>query len=42
MKSLIAATVAALTMSAALSTAQADTITVHGVWDKIWAEKSGK
>lgn len=42
MKLIIAATVAALTMSAALATAKADPITVHGVWDKIWAEKGRK
>lgn len=42
MKSIIVALAAALTMSAAASTAHADTFTVHGVWDKIWAEKHGK
>jgi uncharacterized membrane protein len=42
MKSIIVALAAALSLSAAASTASADTITVHGVWDKIWAEKHGK
>lgn len=42
MKTFIAAALAVLSLSAVVSTAHADTITVHGVWDKIWAEKNGK
>jgi hypothetical protein len=42
MKSLIVALAAALSLSALTATAHADDITIHGVWDKIWAEKKGK
>ncbi|MGD9784826.1 MAG: hypothetical protein AB7E80_11115 [Hyphomicrobiaceae bacterium] len=42
MKTIIVALVTALTLSAAASTAQADTFTIHGMWDKVWADKKGK
>ena len=42
MKTIIAAALAALSLSAVVSTAHADTFTVHGVWDQISAEKMGK
>ncbi len=42
MKSIIVALAAALSLSAVTATAHADTITVNGMWDQIWADKKGK
>ena len=42
MKTLVLAAAAALSLTALTATANADTFTVHGIWDKIWADKNGK
>lgn len=39
MKSIATALAAFVALTAVATAANADTITLHGVWDKIWAEK---
>lgn len=42
MKTFVIAAAAVLSLTALTATANADTFTVHGIWDQYWADKSGK
>lgn len=42
MKTIAALVLAVLTTTAVTATAQADTITIHGVWDSFEMQKHGK